>query len=420
MATESRWIPDELSGSGSGRPPWFAEIELRGYLRRTIPEEVWHRFDVPAEPDKQMADWAFDGDHVDRDIIGKVEENHRTIDTVDPVWLDVQTDRVVVPLDTVMRFEGENLVKWIRKYVLDGMAVSWEGGKVGYGQYDESPYGKTYKDTIRPVDGTRIDPRPVYVQVPPDHELCGLSELWKERRRQGRDVKMLVTARNGATGTGKTTLAVALAETWDANGWDASKATLSPKEYVSRYTELEPGEILIGDEMEQMADPRRSMSKQNVTLTQYWSTMRQWEVSTICTLPSASMIDKRLRELMDVRVNVQQRGVAVAYRKTIDDHSGEIKTPRMHRIRWDALDDDPEYAKLARMKREHMENFSERAYFLANDDEEEIEDPEEAVQAYRNERLCEAYETGEWTQKELADVFDLSRPRVSQIVNEET
>jgi predicted XRE-type DNA-binding protein len=230
-------------------------------------------------------------------------------------------------------------------------------------------------------------------------------------------MKMLVTARDSQTGTGKTTLAVALAKSWDEHGWDVSKATLSPSDYVDTYTELNTGEILIGDEMEQMADPRRSMSEQNVTLTQYWSTMRQWEVSTICTLPSMAMVDKRLRELCDLRVNVIDRGIAVAYKTKIDDHSGDIREKRLHRIRWNALDDDEDYQELSDMKERHMENFNETAYFKADDEDDGPKDPEEAIKEYRDERMTEAYSAGEWDQQELANIFDVSRPRVSQIVN---
>jgi hypothetical protein len=240
--------------------------------------------------------------------------------------------------------------------------------------------------------------------------------MWQKRQSDGRDMKVITTARDAATGTGKTTLAVVLSKFFDENGWSADKATLSPEKYVEKYTELEPGSVLLGDEAEQMADPRRAMTEQNVTLTQYWATMRQWRVSTIVTLPSASMLDKRLKELMDVRINVQERGLAVAYEKKVDDHSGQIKEKRMHRIRWDALDGDRDYQQLNQKKKERMENYNDRAYYMS-DDSAELQDPDVAVQEYRDERIRHAANELELTQSQIADVFDLSRPRVSQIVN---
>jgi predicted XRE-type DNA-binding protein len=262
---------------------------------------------------------------------------------------------------------------------------------------------------------TEPDPRPVYVQLPPNHPLVKLRQMWAERRSQDRDMKVIVTARDSATGTGKTTLAVALSKYFDGNGWSADKATLSPQEYVDKYTELEPGSVLLGDEAEQMADPRRAMTEQNVTLTQYWATMRQWRVSTIVTLPSPTMIDKRLKELMDVRIVVRERGLAVAYEKKVDDHSGNVKEKRMHRIRWDPLDDDRDYRRLNQMKKERMENFQERAYYMSDGDAER-KDPDVAVREYRDQRIRHAVDELGKSQKEVAKLFDLSRPRISQIV----
>ena len=64
-----------------------------------------------------------------------------------------------------------------------------------------------------------------------------------------------------------------------------------------------------------------------------------------------------------------------------------------------------------------MENFNETAYFKADDEDDGPKDPEEAIKEYRDERMREAYSAGEWNQQELANIFDVSRPRVSQIVN---
>jgi len=90
-----------------------------------------------------------------------------------------------------------------------------------------------------------------------------LNKFRRGRQAQGRDTKIIITSRNSTTGTGKTTLAVWLALSWDYYGFDASKATLEPTEYIDRYLETRPGEVLIMDEAEQL-DARRSMSSQNV------------------------------------------------------------------------------------------------------------------------------------------------------------
>lgn len=417
----------ELSeGTEAEEPDWFAEIEFRGYLRDKIPEIESDRRFYPTEPDLKLSEASEREDYLPEG------DGIVSVDTAGRDDIEVSSDKIVVPLETTRKVPDGELEEWVKENVLDGMFIR-EMERKGQtmtclGVYDSSPYGYSGNRKVHNYDNSgysteyriryNYDPRPVYVQVPPEHDMNQLNNIWESRRSQSRDLKMLITARDAQTGTGKTTLAVALAKSWDAVGWDASKATLSPSEYVDRYTELESGEVLIGDEMEQMADPRRSMSQQNITLTQYWSTMRQWEVSTICTLPSAAMVDKRLRELMDVRINVIRRGVAVAYEKKIDDHSGEVREKRLHRIRWGAMDDDDDYRELARMKKRHMENFNETAYFMAEDDEEEQKTPEEAVKEKRNKWIREMYDKG-YKQKEIAAVFDLSRPRVSQIVGKE-
>jgi len=409
---------------------WFAEIEMRRYWRDRIPEEEMYRRLYPTEPKPQLAEWWREHDYK--------PEWGRLLDEDPPPGLDITDRRVIVPMETTRQLmrNGQSVAEWVRDRVLPGMLVNeMPDGEVsvgGMGQYGRretveveapgsDPLGRLGSGRVEQVTGEQLDtepdPRPVYVQLPPEHPLTKLRQMWAKRRAQDRDMKVIITARDSATGTGKTTLAVALSKFFDANGWSAEKATLSPEQYIEKYTQLEPGSVLLGDEAEQMADPRRSMTEQNVTLTQYWATMRQWRVSTIVTLPSPSMIDKRLKELMDVRIVVQERGLAVAYEKKVDDHSGQIKEKRMHRIRWDALDGDRDYQQLNQKKRERMENYNDRAYYMS-DDSAELQDPDVAVQEYRDERIRHAANELDLTQSQIADVFDLSRPRVSQIVNE--
>jgi predicted XRE-type DNA-binding protein len=401
---------------------WFAEIEMRRFWRDRIPEEEMSRRLYPTEPKPQLAEWWDETDYN--------PEWGRLLDEDPPRGVEITDRRVVVPLSTTRELVRNNVsvADWVYENILPGMPVNeTENGKVlvgGQGNYGkvrtmetEGLRGKVQrKETTETARlDTEPDPRPVYVQLPPNHPLVKLRQMWAERRSQDRDMKVIVTARDSATGTGKTTLAVALSKYFDGNGWSADKATLSPQEYVDKYTELEPGSVLLGDEAEQMADPRRAMTEQNVTLTQYWATMRQWRVSTIVTLPSPTMIDKRLKELMDVRIVVRERGLAVAYEKKVDDHSGNVKEKRMHRIRWDPLDDDRDYRRLNQMKKERMENFQERAYYMSDGDAER-KDPDVAVREYRDQRIRHAVDELGKSQKEVAKLFDLSRPRISQIV----
>jgi len=141
------------------------------------------------------------------------------------------------------------------------------------------------------------------------------------------------------------------------------------------------------------------------------------QIYSLTTLPSASMLDKRLKELADLYIVVVERGVAVVYQTKVDDTEGENYLRRLHRIRWQPLDDDPEYQKLTEKKAERMENYSEN--YAYGDDEEEV-DPDqvrhEAEMEKRNE-LIERMADLDFTQKEIADVVELDRSTVSRILN---
>jgi hypothetical protein len=103
------------------------------------------------------------------------------------------------------------------------------------------------------------------------------------RQDDGRDLQTIITARNSSTGTGKTTLALWLALSWDRWGFDDTKTTLHPTEYKNRVIECKPGEVIIMDEAEQI-DARRSMSGVNVDLSQMLMQTRYLQVDSIFTL----------------------------------------------------------------------------------------------------------------------------------------
>lgn len=408
---------------------WYAEIEWRRHLRNKYPDDANHT--LPTKPNLARAE-------------------HYDPPPSTQSFCEFYSDKILFPLETARKLSPDELEQksnWLTRKLhiyetehpvsgkrvftpKDGFNLSHdeitllkenapakqfrEASERGYDVGEK----EIVKGTLENDHSLDPDPRPIYVRVPPDHPLCTLQNIIDQRRKENRDAKVLVTARDGETGTGKTTLAVQLAKSWDTNGWDASKATLEGDKYIDAYTELEPGSVLIGDELEGMADPRRSMSAQNVTLTQFWATMRQWEVSTICTFPSMRMVDVRLLELADIRINVLQRGVAVANRVKIGDYDGEVSEVPLHRIRWEPLDHDPDYQTLTDKKTERMENAAERLYYLQSDeDQEDTPDPDEVRRETRNEIIRNIYEENGLTQKEIADAVDLDRSTVSKIVN---
>jgi hypothetical protein len=243
--------------------------------------------------------------------------------------------------------------------------------------------------------------------VPPINPRMPLNQMRQRRLEKNRDLKVIITSRNSTTGTGKTTLAVWLALNWDNNWTAEEKGTLSVSEYLNAYPELEPGSVLIMDEAEQL-DARRSMSQDNVDFAEKWMMMRVRNVTSILTLPTASALDKRLKELADIRINVTRRGRARVYKITIDDHNtSDVREWRWHDLNWPDIADHPEMKALDKQKQQKIEGELE----AAKEGEESI-DPQEVKRQQKIETAQNMRENGK-TLAEIADDVDMSEGWVS-------
>lgn len=407
-------------------PGWTTEIELRRYFRSEYATDDQERT-VPCAPDPaRAADFDPDGKHSDycrNDYL-------RSLDSI-----EVYDDRIVFPLETVAQLEDDpdtfgrlNQLFYAVYANMRIMESETPKGNTMYSMikadaldeaekytYPTPPHvGRRYRET---GDVRETDPRPIYLRLPRDSRFNKLQQLYENRRRDGRTLLVIIIARDAATGTGKTTLACQLAKSWDTHGWTADRATLDPGTYADKYTDEDtPSQsVLLLDEAEQAADNRRSMSNQNVKLSHLWATMRFREIYSIVTLPSASMLDKRLKELADVKIVVHERGTAVAYKTKIDDHDGSYRAKRLCRLRWDHLDDDPEYQRLTEKKAERMGDYADT---FAYDDADDDPDPEQARRDYRLQ-VVERMSAAGYTQSEIADALpDISdRSTVSKLLN---
>lgn len=243
------------------------------------------------------------------------------------------------------------------------------------------------------------------MQVPPINPRCPLNQLRKQRLKKNRDLKVIITSRNSTTGTGKTTLAVWLALNWDKNWTADKKGTLSVSEYLNTYPELEPGSVLLMDEAEQL-DARRSMSQDNVDFAEKWMMMRVRNVTSILTLPTASALDKRLKELADVRINVHRRGRARVYKISIDDHNtSQVREWRWHDLEWPDLSGHPEMEALDELKEQKIDDALEEQKNESVDLEKELR--EQKIQFAQRLR-----EQGH-TLDEIVDRVDMSKGWVS-------
>ena len=242
----------------------------------------------------------------------------------------------------------------------------------------------------------------------------------------GRDMNIIVTAAS-ETGVGKTTLAVALAIMIDQHGWDASKASVAdPADYDRRYDQCPPGSCLILDEAEKAMDARRGMSNESVSLTQTFATKRYRQVFSILTAPSKSWIDKRLgSDAADYWIQAQQtdlgriKGEAKVYRLMTNEHYEVDYSKRTEYLHWPNLDGNAEFERLDERKRELLESDQEQTYVDADDVAELKEQAAEtAVQRQRRQIMKRLDDRPELTQRDIADIFELSKGRTNEIINE--
>jgi hypothetical protein len=439
---------------------WYAEFELRGYMKREFRGsdlDTWVKpniqraqyYDPMDLPDNRTDTRCSNMEYGRSSRDESLDEAHLCCKQPelyenflrDWPYLDVFDDRIVVPLDVMDKIDNtpveshqyseefrEKILYPIAAHmpILENLKREHSGHGVEYdGKYDNfQTVSNFYKDRdqlnkYECLYLSKPDPRPIYVRVPPGHPMCELNRIIENRKRDSRTLLGSIVARDAQTGTGKTTLACQLAKYIDENGWTADMATLDPDDYVEKYTsdETPKRSCLILDEAEQAADNRRSSSTGNVKLSHLWATMRYREIYSLTTLPSASMLDKRLKELADLYIVVIERGVAVVYQTKVDDTEGENYLRRLHRIRWQPLDNDPEYQKLTDKKAERMENYGEN--YAYGDDEDDV-DPDQvrhnAEMEKRNELIDRMAEL-EFTQQDIAEVVELDRSTVSRILN---
>lgn len=247
-------------------------------------------------------------------------------------------------------------------------------------------------------------------------------QVGEEAHQQDLDSKILITSHNSKPGLGKTTLAIKLARALDKNNWNAEeKAFLDPHDYMQAYDDVPRGSVLIIDELEASADKRRSNSGVNVDLSHAWATKRYRNIISIGTLPTTSMLDSRMVELSDYRINVLRRGAAKAF---------EIKIPDFppHRPWQEPMDgvidftdlppDDDDKTHLDELKVKFTS--MDKAWYT----EKEVEKLKERIEREtqkktRDELLKNFYGSFDITQKQLAqEVVGLSQGQVNKILND--
>jgi len=201
----------------------------------------------------------------------------------------------------------------------------------------ESPPGDDQFDDDLKTPGPVIErtvPAPDDVDVPSGLDGPFFREIGR-RKGNGRDAKILVTAKDGDTGVGKSNLCDFLGYVTDttAEGFGTHKITIEPLRFLELYGVLKPGSAAVMEEGEQF-DSRRGMTSENVEATQKWQKARVREIIAYVNLPDPTMIDGRFERLCDFWINVERRGKARVYKKRIHPTKRVIYYETVQTIEW--------------------------------------------------------------------------------------
>ncbi|WP_197428673.1 winged helix-turn-helix transcriptional regulator [Halapricum sp. CBA1109] len=237
---------------------------------------------------------------------------------------------------------------------------------------------------------------------------------------------ILVSDWNLERGSGKTTLAMRLAEYMDRTeeGFTKHKATLSAQELTEAYTRESPRSALLLDEGQAAASNRRAMSGVNEALRQIVGMGRVEQKYLILTAPGVHQIDSDIRAMADVWVFVRELGEAQIFRVKYNPFENHELTSDWGTIRWPGeLPGDLEqvYDELTAEKRRRLRGKGEdgEGYVEASEVDDQIRQAKKAArQEKRDELLNSLYENGEMTQQELGEMVGLSRSRVADILSE--
>jgi len=256
-------------------------------------------------------------------------------------------------------------------------------------------------------------------------EDCPLGKLHRKRVAQGRDLTVLVSDWNLERGSGKTTLALRLADACDRteDGLTSDKATLSAPELTDAYTRENPGSALVFDEGQAGVSNRRAMSGVNEAVRRIVGMGRVEQKYLFLTAPGVHQIDSDIRAMCDVWVFVRELGEAQMFRVRYNPFGNHELTDDWGTLYWTG--DLPGnlsrvYDELTAEKRRRLRGEGEdgEGYIDTEDAEKRVaEATERAERQTRNDLLRRIYEnTGDMTQQELADAVGLSRSRVADLL----
>jgi len=280
----------------------------------------------------------------------------------------------------------------------------------------------------RPAANVEASDLPISLEdIPESIRNSNLHRAYMERFADGRDLRVIISADNSATGVGKTTLAVYLALLWDIWGWDPIKATLDPREFSVFYDEARPGSVMLLDDAEQAIDRRRSMTDETLAIGHDFATKRYRQIFGLLTLPSKEMIDARIADkLCDYWILVEQPGEGSVFRFDENAFTGKVYYKKVETIQWPPLDDNAAYRTVEQKKHDRMTGKTQSRFVRRSEFEEAKKNFwQKATAKTRYEIITSAWEAAQdgdspvdLTQSQIGElVGGMSQSNVSKIVN---
>ncbi len=252
-----------------------------------------------------------------------------------------------------------------------------------------------------------------------------LGQIAKRKLRNDNDIKIIIQGANSQTGIGKTTLAIQLCrfidDTWNAE----QKSFIDIQDYLEFCISCEKGSAVLIDEIEAGADSRRAMSSDNVDLSHGWATLRARNLAHVATLPSISMLDKRMLELADFWILVKRRGIAQPFQVNVNNFNPSKLPQRKpfpgdEHIKFrDIPSNDQDKRYLDEIKDEMIKSDGTSKIPKAEHEREIKRAKRQARKEKRNEAIKEIYEITDLSTTELSelDFVGVSQGQVSNIIN---
>ena len=243
-----------------------------------------------------------------------------------------------------------------------------------------------------------------------------------QRKKEGRDAKCLVTAKDGQTGVGKSNFCDFAGYVTDTtgNGFGPSKTTIDPFEFLDFYSHLPLGSACVMEEGEQF-DARRSNSNKNVDAAEKWQMARVRQIVAFINLPSPQEIDSRFERLADYWINVEERGFARVYKKRIHPTKRKLYYETLQTIRWPNMDGSASFEHMDQLKDHRLDSGGNSSWVRESDVEERIRKARKETKREIRDAWFEALQNEtSLTAREIASLppCEVSFSRVAQIARE--